>query len=107
MRFFSAARNTGMNEQAVQWTVSGGKVFGPAPFGVMGIVNVTPASFYDGGAHCTAASALAHAARLLDEGADFLDLGAESSRPGAQAMTADAECARLLPVLCALREKYP
>ena len=73
----------------------------------MGIVNVTPDSFYDGGAHDTAPSALAHAARLLNEGADFLDIGAESSRPGAAALDAEAECGRLLPVLCGLRAQHP
>jgi dihydropteroate synthase len=49
---------------------------------VMGIVNVTPDSFSDGGRHATAASALAHCERLLREGADILDIGGESTRPG-------------------------
>ncbi len=64
---------------------------------VMGIVNVTPDSFSDGGRG--AAEALAHAERLLREGAEILDIGGESSRPGAPAVDADDELARVLPVL--------
>lgn len=79
----------------------------PAPFGVMGIVNLTPDSFYDGGAHATAEAGLAHALRLHGQGADILDLGAESSRPGARALTPQEEQARLLPTLAALRRRAP
>lgn len=79
----------------------------PAPFGVMGIVNLTPDSFYDGGAHAEPKAGLAHALRLQGEGADILDLGAESSRPGARALTPQEEQARLLPVLAALRRRAP
>lgn len=66
---------------------------------VMGIVNITPDSFSDGGRHATTAAALAHCEQLLAEGADILDLGAESSRPGAAPLPLDEELARLLPVL--------
>lgn len=66
---------------------------------VMGIVNVTPDSFYDGGRHATVAQAIGHAERLVAEGADILDIGGESSRPGAAALSADEEAARVLPVL--------
>lgn len=79
----------------------------PAPFGVMGIVNLTPDSFYDGGAHATAEAGLAHALRLHGEEADILDLGAESSRPGARGLTPQEEQARLLPMLAALQRKAP
>ncbi|MEY2809206.1 MAG: hypothetical protein RLZ66_717, partial [Pseudomonadota bacterium] len=61
---------------------------------VMGIVNVTPDSFSDGGQHDQAASALAHAERLLKEGADVLDIGGESSRPGAPALSEEEEWLR-------------
>jgi dihydropteroate synthase len=88
------------------WRLAHGQVFTPA-LGVMGIVNITPDSFYDGGTHNTTAQALAHAARLLAEGAHILDLGAESSRPGAQPLDAEEECARLLPVLCGIRHAHP
>ena len=66
---------------------------------VMGIVNVTPDSFSDGGQHDQAASALAHAERLLKEGADVLDIGGESSRPGAPALSKEEEWLRIAPVL--------
>jgi dihydropteroate synthase len=66
---------------------------------VMGIVNVTPDSFSDGGLHAETAAACAHCERLLAEGADLLDIGGESTRPGAVAPTADEERARVLPVL--------
>jgi dihydropteroate synthase len=66
---------------------------------VMGIVNVTPDSFQLEGRHIDAASAISHARRLLDEGADILDIGAESTRPGAAPIGIDEELARLIPVL--------
>lgn len=66
---------------------------------IMGIVNVTPDSFSDGGRWATAEPALAHARQLLDEGADILDIGAESSRPGAQPLSDEEEWQRLEPVL--------
>ena len=66
---------------------------------VMGIVNVTPDSFSDGGLRSTTASALAHCERLLKEGADILDIGGESTRPGALPVPAQEELARVLPVL--------
>ena len=69
---------------------------------VMGIVNVTPDSFSDGGRHYAegdARPALAHAEQLLKEGADLLDIGGESTRPGAQPLPLDQELARVLPVV--------
>ncbi|MEY4766902.1 MAG: dihydropteroate synthase [Pseudomonadota bacterium] len=66
---------------------------------VMGIVNVTPDSFSDGGHHVGSQQALAHARRLLDEGADILDIGGESSRPGAPVLTVDEEWGRIAAVL--------
>ena len=74
---------------------------------VMGIVNVTPDSFSDGGSYGSAEAATRHGLRLLDEGADLLDLGAESTRPGAVPLTSEAEQARLLPVLQELRRLRP
>lgn len=87
--------------------LGGGAVTTPAPFGVMGIVNLTPDSFYDGGTHDSADLGLAHAVRLHAEGADILDLGAESSRPGARALTPEQELLRLMPVLRELRREIP
>jgi len=66
---------------------------------VMGIVNVTPDSFSDGGRHFSADAARAHCEQLLQEGADLLDIGGESTRPGAQPVTAQDEWARVQPVL--------
>ena len=66
---------------------------------VMGIVNVTPDSFSDGGLHADAASAIAHCEALLREGAQILDIGGESTRPGARTPTLDEELQRVLPVL--------
>ncbi|KNZ33882.1 MAG: dihydropteroate synthase [Methylibium sp. NZG] len=66
---------------------------------VMGIVNLTPDSFSDGGRLAGAAAALAHCERLLNEGADILDLGGESSRPGAEPVSVQEELDRVLPVL--------
>lgn len=69
---------------------------------VMGIVNVTPDSFSDGGDHATTEAAIAHAAHLLAEGADIIDIGGESTRPGAAEVDAATEIARILPVIEAL-----
>lgn len=66
---------------------------------VMGIVNITPDSFSDGGQHDQTRTALAHCEQLLAQGADMLDLGAESTRPGASAVPQALELARLMPVL--------
>ena len=88
-----------MTDNSNTWTVRGGKAFKPAPFGVMGIVNITPDSFYDGGSRSTAEATLEHAQSLWKEGAHILDLGAESSRPGSEPLTAEQELQRLLPVL--------
>jgi dihydropteroate synthase len=66
---------------------------------VMGIVNVTPDSFSDGGQFAREHDAIAHCDRLVGEGADILDIGGESTRPGARTPSADEELARVLPVL--------
>ena len=69
---------------------------------IMGVVNVTPDSFSDGGRFVTRDAAVAHAQALLCEGADILDIGGESTRPGAQAVSLDEERRRVLPVIEAL-----
>ena len=66
---------------------------------VMGILNVTPDSFSDGGAHFSIASAVDHALRMEDQGADIIDIGGESTRPGALPVSLDDEKARILPVI--------
>jgi dihydropteroate synthase len=74
----------------------------PRPPLVMGIVNVTPDSFSDGGRFESPEAAIAHGLRLVEEGADILDIGGESSRPGSQPVAADEELRRVLPVVAAL-----
>jgi dihydropteroate synthase len=71
----------------------------------MGIVNVTPDSFSDGGQHSTTAAAVAHAMKLLEEGADLLDVGGESTRPGSASVTLDEELSRVVPVVAELARK--
>ncbi len=66
---------------------------------VMGIVNVTPDSFSDGGAHATADAAVAHGLRLAEEGADILDVGGESARPGGEDVPEEEELRRVIPVI--------
>ncbi len=66
---------------------------------VMGIVNVTPDSFSDGGQHANTRAALAHCEQLLKEGAQILDIGGESTRPGAPAVSLEEELARVVPVV--------
>lgn len=71
----------------------------------MGVVNVTPDSFSDGGRHDEANRAVAHAMTLVSQGADWLDIGGESTRPGAAPVSADEEIARTLPVITALAQR--
>jgi dihydropteroate synthase len=68
----------------------------------MGVLNVTPDSFYDGGRHDTTEAAVAHGRRLVEEGADIVDVGGESSRPGAEPVPLAQELARVVPVVEAL-----
>ena len=70
----------------------------------MGIVNLTPDSFYDGGRSLDPGKAISHAKRLIDEGADIVDIGAESTRPGANPVDTRIELERLRPLLAALRD---
>jgi dihydropteroate synthase len=74
----------------------------------MGIVNVTPDSFSDGGLYLDPEKATAHAIQLIDEGADIIDIGGESTRPGAKlAVSAEEELKRVLPVVAALKKQRP
>jgi dihydropteroate synthase len=66
---------------------------------IMGVINITPDSFSDGGEFLDAARAVAHAQRLVAEGADIVDLGGESSRPGSSPVSLEDERRRVLPVL--------
>jgi dihydropteroate synthase len=73
----------------------------------MGVLNLTPDSFSDGGRFLEPAAALAQARRLIAEGADLLDIGGESTRPGAEPVPAEAEIARVVPVIAALAAESP
>ncbi len=70
----------------------------------MGVINVTPDSFSDGGLYLSTQQAIAHARNLIDEGADILDIGGESTRPGSQQVSIDEELKRVIPVLEALTD---
>lgn len=94
-------------DQAVsgaRW-VCRGRVFDLARPLVMGIVNVTPDSFSDGGRYFDFDRALAHAERLIAEGADLIDIGGESTRPGAPEVAVAEELARVIPLVRALRDR--
>ncbi|WP_415713048.1 dihydropteroate synthase [Maridesulfovibrio sp.] len=81
------------------WTINGGRVLGPAPFFIAGIVNVTPDSFYDGGKNYDPRQAIEHGRLLAEQGADILDVGGESTRPFADPVSLEDELARVIPVI--------
>jgi dihydropteroate synthase len=74
---------------------------------VMGVLNLTPDSFSDGGRFLSPEASIAYAEHLIDEGADLLDIGGESTRPGSQPVPADAQIARIMPVLKAVASRFP
>ncbi len=71
---------------------------------VMGVLNVTPDSFSDGGKFMEVDAAIAHAKRIVEEGADFIDVGGQSSRPGASEVSVDEEMTRVMPVIRELKK---
>ena len=86
---------------------AGGKLIDLSTPRVMGIINITPDSFYAGSRKLLVADALQQAGKMLAEGADFLDIGAYSSRPGAEDISIQEETDRLLPVIEAITTKHP
>lgn len=84
----------------------GGRLLDLSTPKVMGILNITPDSFYDGGRHNTIHAALQQAERLLTEGADLIDIGAYSTRPNALEIDADEETGRLVPVVNAIHKEF-
>src|SRR5439155_15708381 len=89
------------------WQIRGRELSLSRPL-VMGVVNVTPDSFSDGGRFLSSSAALAHAARLIAQGADILDIGGESTRPqGAEVVPASEELRRVLPVIRTLAAERP
>ncbi len=73
---------------------------------IMGILNITPDSFSDGGRHFSCDAAVAQAVRMIDEGVDILDIGGESTRPFAEPVSPEEEQRRVIPVIQAIREKH-
>ncbi len=90
------------NKNSNIWTLRHGEYLTTEPWGVMGIVNLSPDSFYDKGRYGCAETGLNHAKKLWGEGANILDLGAESTRPGSLPIDAEEEIKRLMPVLSPL-----
>jgi dihydropteroate synthase len=98
---------TSRTRQTINWALRGRTLtVGDRPL-IMGIVNVTPDSFSDGGAHAEVDAAVAHGIRLAEEGADIIDIGGESTRPGAEPVSVEAELQRTLPVVTALAAATP
>ncbi|MEX1182342.1 MAG: dihydropteroate synthase [Gemmatimonadota bacterium] len=91
---------------SLEWRTARGRVPLDRPV-VVGILNVTPDSFWDRGRHADVDAAVRHAGRLLEEGADVLDVGGESTRPGAAPVDVRAESARVVPVIEAVARRWP
>jgi len=85
-----------------EWHIAGGKLLIGGRTLVMGVLNVTPDSFSDGGEFLAQDVALEHAARMIDEGADIIDVGGESTRPGAGTVTLEEELDRVVPIVAEL-----
>src|SRR4029078_12862537 len=81
-----------------------GKLIDLAKPCVMGILNVTPDSFYDGGKFTEQKAIIKQVGKMLSEAADFIDVGAQSSRPGAKFITESQELKRILPVISSIKE---
>jgi len=95
-------RDTGLGRlAAATWTIRGRTLSLARPL-IMGIVNVTPDSFSDGGQHATHETALMHALRLIEEGADLLDIGGQSTRPGSADVPLAEEHERVVPLIASL-----
>lgn len=88
-----------------EWQISSGKLLIGTRTLVMGVLNVTPDSFSDGGEFVSTDLALEHAAQMLDEGADLIDVGGESTRPGAGVVSAEEELERVIPVISELAKR--
>jgi dihydropteroate synthase len=74
---------------------------------IMGILNLTPDSFYDGGVHNNTEQGFSHAVRMYDEGADIIDVGGESTRPGAEQISIEEEIDRVVPVIERIKKELP
>jgi len=90
-----------------KWMVLSGDLVSLETPLIMGILNTTPDSFYDGGKHVTIDSALAHTEKMIEEGADIIDIGGYSSRPGAEDIDEASEIKRMSPILKAVTRRFP
>lgn len=90
-----------------QWTIRGGRQVIPTPFCIIGVLNITPDSFYDGGKYINIKDALMHTRQMIEDGADIIDIGAESTRPFASPISEKLEQERLLPIFSALKKEFP
>ncbi|SDN82327.1 dihydropteroate synthase [Desulfonauticus submarinus] len=88
------------------WKVRGGRL-DTTPFLIVGILNATPDSFYDGGAYLDIAKAMKRVDQIIEEGGDVIDIGGESTRPYSKRVSVEEEKERVLPVIKAAMEKYP
>lgn len=95
-----------LNEEKLQTVLSDGRVLNYDKVLIMGILNITPDSFYEN-SRTAIEEVVAKAGQMLADGADILDIGGESTRPGSEAVAAEEEQARVLPVIEALRKAYP
>src|SRR5262249_52120134 len=93
-----------MSDSPVAWRLRDRTLYPGRPPLVMGIVNVTPDRFSDGGCFATADAAVEHGLELVRQGADLLDIGGESTRPGATLVPLEEELRRVLPVVQRLAE---
>lgn len=96
-----------LSTKSSQSIVAGGKLISFEKPLIMGILNLTPDSFFDGGQHNTLDLAIRKAARLIESGVDIIDIGAYSSRPGAPLISVKKEADRALPIINALSKRYP
>ena len=95
-----------LNEEKLQTILADGRVLNYDKVLIMGILNITPDSFYEN-SRTAIEEVVAKAGQMLADGADILDIGGESTRPGSEAVAAEKEQARVLPVIKALRKAYP
>ncbi|MFZ9881138.1 MAG: dihydropteroate synthase, partial [Phycisphaerales bacterium] len=87
------------------WTVGPDRILSLDPFAIMGVVNATPDSFSDGGQFADAEEAAQHALALAEQGATIIDVGGESTRPGAQRVSAEEQVRRVVPVIARIRTR--
>lgn len=89
------------------WIVKGGRLINPTPFCLIGVLNITPDSFSDGGKYLTTKEIFEHTKQMLQSGAQIIDIGAESTRPFIEPITEEVEQARLIPHFKILKEQLP